>query len=186
MSPVPVRAPGLLDVAAAVSVTLSSVAIVGLPPTTIDFGLSTAATGIAVTIALLGTVGLVACWIAGSLHSTRAIPGVLLFAAGIALWVVMVLVADPALGWRLGAATVGLASEVLVTAGWFVLRGYPPKVFPALLLLAVGAVVVVVATTLPVLVAGLVGAPAATFAIVLLVLWAGRPRRQPSATSAAL
>lgn len=180
------RAPGLLDVAAAASLTLSSVAIVGLPPVSTEFALSTSSSAVVVTLALFGTIGLVVCWIVGSLHSTRVLPGVLLFVAGIALWVVTVFVAEPVLGWRVAASTVGLASELLVTAGWFVLRGYPAKVFPALLFLAVGAVLVCLSPSLAVLVAGLVGGPVATFTLALLVLRAGRPRRQPSATSAAL
>jgi ABC-type uncharacterized transport system permease subunit len=186
MSVAPSRAPSLLDVAAAASLTLSSVAIVGLPPVSTEFGISTSASAVAVTLALFGTIGLVVCWIVGSLHSTRVLLGVLLFAAGIALWVVTMFVAEPVLGWRMAASTVGLASELLVTAGWFVLRGYPAKVFPALLFLVAGAVLVYLSPSLAVLVAGLVGGPVATFTVALLVLRAGRPRRQPSATSAAL
>lgn len=186
MSRAAVRGPGLLDVAAGVSLTLASVAIVGLPPVSTDFALSTTASAVAVTIALLGAMGLLGCMIAGSFHSTRILPGVLLFAGGMALWVVTVFVAEPVLGWRVGAATIGLLSELLVAAGWFVLRGYPAKVFPVLVLLVGGAVVLYLATTLPVLIVGLTAAPLATFAVALLVLRLGRPARQPSATSAAL
>jgi hypothetical protein len=186
MSAAPTRAPSLLDVAAAASLTLSSVAIVGLPPVSTEFALSTSSSAVAVTVALFGAIGLVVCWIVASFHSTRVLPGVLLFVAGIGLWVVTVFVADPALGWRVGASTVGLASELLVAAGWFVLRGYPAKVFPALLFLVAGAVLVYLAPTLGVLITGLLGGPAATFAVALLVLRTGRPRRQPSVTSAAL
>ena len=177
-----VRTAGALDVAAGASLTLASVAIVGLPPVSTDFGLSTTASAIAVTIALLGTIGLVVCWFGGSLHSSRVLPGVAIFAVGIVLWVVTVFVAEPLLGWRVGAATVGLLSEMFVAGGWFVLRGYPAKAYPALLLLLGGAVALLVATTLPVLVAGLTLAPIATFVVALLVLRANRPRRdQPSA-----
>lgn len=99
----------------------------------------------------------------------------LLLVAGIALWVVMLLVAEPSLGWRLGVVTVGLVSELLVAIGWFVLRGYPPVAYVALLALVAGAVVVALAPTLTVVLVGLLGGLLVAFAVALPVLRAQAP-----------
>lgn len=175
MSPAPVRAPGVLDVAAGVSLVLVSVAIVGLPPASTDLQVSPSSAGAAIAAAVLGAMGLVGCWIAASLRSRRVPVGVMLLVAGIALWAVMLLVAEPSLGWRLGVVTVGLVSELLVAIGWFVLRGYPPVAYVALLALVAGAAVVALAPTLTVVLVGLLGGPLVAFAVALPVLRAQAP-----------
>jgi hypothetical protein len=158
-------APGLLDIAAGVSLVLASVAIVGLPPVSADLRVSGAMAAVVVALGILGALGLVACWVAASLRSRRVGPGVALFVVGIALWGVMLLVAEPALGWRLGLATVGLVSQALVVAGWFVLRSFSPVAFVALMALAPPALVAMFAPSAHVLIAALVVGPLLAFAI---------------------
>lgn len=175
MSPVVRRPPSLLDVGAGVSLVLVSVVLVGLPPVSTDLQVPGSIAGVLVAAGILGAVGLVVCWIAACFRSRRVAAGVSQFVAGIALWVVMMLVAEPLLGWRLGIATVGLVSELLVAAGWFVLRSYPPVAFVGLLALVPPVVVGVFATNAEVLLGALVAGPLVAFAIALPIARAQSP-----------
>ena|GEM_PF-2823267 len=164
------RGLGVLDAAQAVALTLAVVMVTALPPLSSAFALTPPEAGALVAAGTIGALGLAVCFLAGLLRSPRLVPALPLFGAGVALWIVAVLVVAPLADWRVAIGTAWLASELLIVAAWFALRGYPAKAYPMLLVLVVAALVAATANDFLVLVAALVAGPLAVFALVALLL----------------
>ncbi len=179
--------PGVLDVIEAVSLTFAVVMVAALPPISLEFSVPPAGVGATVGVGLLGGLGLLAAFVAGSIRSRRVLPAAVLFLLGVGFWILVVVYLDPLLGWRVGIVTAWLAAVGLIAVSWFVLRRYPGRAYPALLLLAVGAAAASVAPSFPLLLAALSGGAAATFLVALLAIRSRPgPGSAPRQRSAAL
>lgn len=181
MTPTAIRRPTLLDVGEGVALTLAVVMVAALPPISTELAVPQPVVAATVGVALVGAIGLVACFVAGSFRSPRVLPAGLILSAGVAVWIVAVVLVGPQVGWRVGLASAWLLAALAFGAAWFVLREYPARVYPALVLLGVGAVLASLAPTFPMVLAALSGGAAATFVVALLVLRASAPGRQSSA-----
>jgi hypothetical protein len=147
--------PGLLDWGFAVSLALASVAVAGLPDVLSDLRSSAEAGAAAFVVGILGALGLAGCWVAAALRRGWIVPGLALFGAGVLFWFLQTFTSEP-IGWRPAVGILGILAAGLTTTGWLAMRRYAPRAYAFLPLLLVGSLLVVLAPTYVLLIAGLV------------------------------
>jgi hypothetical protein len=134
--------------------------IAGFPPITDEFGVA-ALTGVTIAVGIVGALGILACWISGSLvgaHPWRGVPWIV---AAVVLWLAQVALL-PVVGWRIAVPTAGFLAAVVIVAGWLQLHAYVATTYVWMSVLVVGAVVAGLSTSYPQLVAVLVVSPLVT------------------------
>jgi hypothetical protein len=143
-----------------VSLALASGAIAGFAPVTQDFGVERLS-GVVTAIGIVGGIGILVCWIIGSMSSRRPLRGIPWIAAAVVLWVLQLVILHVA-GWRLAVSTAGILAAAVIVVGWLQLHRYAAPAYGFLGILAAGAVVAALAPTYPILVATLVVVSLAT------------------------
>ncbi len=147
--------PGFLDWGFAVSLALAALAVAGFPAVLADLR-ADGAVGAAATVGgIFGALGLAGCWIAAVLRRGRIAVGLPLFAAGVLFWFLQAF-ASEAIAWRPAVGVLGMLAAGLTTVGWLAMRRYAPRAYAFLPLLLAGSILVVLAPTHVMLIAGLV------------------------------
>lgn len=153
-------APRAQDWLLGVALAMTAGVIAGFPAITDEFGVA-ALTGVTIAVGLVGALGILACWISGSLFDRRPWRGVPWIVAAVVLWLVQVALL-PVVDWRIAVPTAGFLAAAVIVTGWLQLHAYVATAYVWMSVLVVGAVVAGLSTSYPLLVAVLVVTPLVT------------------------
>jgi hypothetical protein len=153
-------APRAHDWLLGVALAMTAGVIAGFPTITEEFHVE-ALTGVTIAVGIVGALGILGCWVTGSMFGRRPWRGVPWIVGAVVLWLAQVALL-PAVGWRIAVPTAGFLAAAVVVAGWLNLHHYAAATYAWLAVLVVGAVVAGLSTSYPQLVAVLVVTPLVT------------------------
>jgi len=140
-----------------VALALASGVIAGFAPITDEFDVEPLS-GLTTAVGIVGGLGILVCWVTGSVFGGRPFRGLPWILGAVVLWVLQVVLL-PIAGWRVALGTAGFLAAVVVVIGWLQLHRYVAAAYPWLLVLAGGALFAALAPTYSLLVAALVSTP---------------------------
>jgi hypothetical protein len=153
-------APRAQDWLLGVALAMTAGVIAGFPSITDEFGVA-ALTGVTIAVGIVGAMGILACWITGSLFDQRPWRGVPWIVVAVVLWLGQVALL-PVVGWRIAVPTAGFLAAAVIVAGWLQLHQYLAATYAWMSVLVVGAVIAGLSTSYPQLVSVLVVTPLVT------------------------
>jgi hypothetical protein len=153
-------APRADDWGLGVALAMASGVIAGFGSITDEFDVEPLS-GVTTAVGIVGGLGILVCWITGTVFGGRAFRGLPWILGAVALWVLQVVLLH-VVGWRVALTTAGFLAAAVVVVGWLRLHRYVVAAYAWIALLAVGAVGAALAPTYPLLVAALVTTPLLT------------------------